>query len=146
MNVNNVFTTVIIVQIFFAVGMTGMSYYMPSDAISYLSDYTAFAQKTGLEDLNDKVHANLESQTNIPVIELGALIFYTGNILLDLILNFVFAIPEMITLLIHVVLSIISIPAEMAILVKLFAGVTTSVIYLIGVIQFLASMRSGRFT
>lgn len=144
MGATNIFTTIILVQLFFAMAMTGYTYYVPSDALIPLQQHISFAEKTSFEDIKSSAEKNLEAQTNIPIVELGALVFYSGNILLDFILNFAFALPEMVTLFISTIFLLVSVPAQVATLIKIFAGVTISVLYFISIVQLLVGIRSGR--
>lgn len=128
-------------QIFFSLGITLLAYAMPTDTLNYLS----FAENDNynMENIGTEIEASLEQQTNIPVIELGALVFYSGNIVLDLLLNFLFAIPEMITMLINGVLFIINIDSFIISIIQVFAGVIVSVIQLLSILQLVLDYRSG---
>lgn len=144
MGVQNVFTIVILIQLFFSLGMTGISHYMPEDARNYIEPFKEFSDKTDFEDVQQKTQDNLEKQTNIPVIELGALVFYSGNLLLDFILNFAFAVPGMLTLLVKGVTTLVNVPQFAQVQLQLFVGVAVSVLYFISIIRFLVGIRSGR--
>jgi len=143
-DVNNIFKTIILAQLFFAVVMTGYTNIVPTDAIDVIDPFTDLAEKTDAEDINSQVQSNLERQTDLPVVELGALVFFSGNILLDFILNFAFALPAMLQLLINSVLMLINVPSQVATVLVTFVGVAVSVLYFISIINFVVGLRSGR--
>ena len=132
------------VMIFYAFAMTTFTYSIPTEALPYVTGFSDLNQKIDLQEIGDEVQGSLQSQTNIPVIELGALVFYSGNILIDLLLNFVFAIPEMITALINGVLLIFNIDPFLITQLQIVSGVLFSVLYFVGIINLLTGIRSGR--
>lgn len=143
-NAMKLFTSIVIVQLFYSFVITGMAYSIPDDAKQYVTGFSDITDELSLESVGADIQEGVESQTSIPVIELGALIFYSGNILIDLLLNFAFAIPEMIGMLINGLMMLFSIDSVLFALVQLFATATITVVYLIGILQLIAGIRSGR--
>lgn len=135
---------IIVMQLFFSFGITALVYALPADAKVYVQIFTDGGNSSTLQDTASKVQESLQSQTNIPVIELGALVFYSGNILIDFLLNFAFAIPFMIGLLINGLMMMMGVDSYLFALVQLFAGVVVMVLYIVGLIQLLTGIRSGR--
>jgi hypothetical protein len=141
----NVFKTIILVQLFFSFAITGIAYALPEDAKHYVSSASDLANEIDLEGTGKQIESSLEQQTNIPVIELGALVFYSGNIIIDLILNFIFAIPQMFGLLINLLLMVFgAVDYYLTALVQIFISVTYYSIYLINAMQTMTNVRSGR--
>lgn len=138
------FKVTILVMLFYSFGITLLAYAIPNDAKTYITSFSDLAQDISLQETGNKVQDSLESQTNIPIIELGALVFYSGNILLDLILNFIFAVPEMVGLLIQGLLFLINVDSYIWATVQLFSSVVLIVMYFIGLMQMLTGIRSGR--
>lgn len=132
---------IVIMQAFFAVTITMVTYAMPADSLQYVTVFRDTADETNLYTMSSDIQANLEDQTEIPVVELGSLIFYSGNILIDLLLNFAFAIPEMIGLLINGITFLLNIDSFVFAYVQIFASVVISILYFIGIIQALISLR-----
>lgn len=143
-SVTNLFRTMLLVQLFFSFAMTAIVYYIPDDAKNLVTSFSDVAGDIDLDTVGTEVQDALTRQTNIPVIDVGALVFYSGNILLDLMLNFAFAIPEMLGLIIYGLQSIITMPAYMVALTELFVGVTVISLYFISLIQLITGIRSGR--
>lgn len=143
-NIMDLFKVIILVQLFYAVCITGLTYSLPSDTLNYVTSFSDVGQTIDLDTVSEDVRDSLESQTNIGVIELGALVFYSGNILIDLLLNFAFALPQMFGLIIHGITILFNLDPIIFALVQLFASVTILVLYFISLIQLLTGIRSGR--
>lgn len=143
-NIMGLFKVMIIVQLFYAFAITILLYATPINAQPYASQYQGITEQIDLETVGEEVEASLQRQTNIQMIEVGALVFYSGNILIDLILNFLFAIPQMIGMMLNGISQLLAIDNVMWVTVELFAMVAVTAWYLIGVIQLLVGVRSGR--
>lgn len=138
------FKGIIIAQLFFSFAITLFAYATPDNALDYVTSFSDLANQASLNETGEQIQDSLERQTNIPVVEIGALIFYSGNIVLDLLLNFVYAVPEMIGLLIHGFMRLVSVDTYIWAVVQLFATVATTALYVIGLIEMLTNIRSGR--
>ncbi len=143
-SVINWFKAILLVQLFFSFGITVYTYSIPDEAKDYVTSFSDLSERITLEDVSDDVQSSLSRQTNLPVIEFGALLFYSGNIILDLLLNFIFAIPEMITLTINGILLLFEIPNDFINPLQVFISVSIMAMYIIAIIQLLTSIRSGR--
>jgi len=137
----NLIIIMLIVQGFFSMGITLISHKLPEDARNKIGMFTE--NQNDILETEEKIESSLTKQTNIPVIDMGALVFYSGNLVIDLLLNFIFAIPEMITLLMNCVLIIFSIDPFIIQQLQIFTSVLFSMIYFIGIIQLILGMRSG---
>lgn len=138
------FKVIIIVMLFYAVSITLLEYTIPSPALVQITTFTNVGDGVNLNETSAKVQDSLTKQTSLPLVEIGALVFYSGNILLDLLLNFIFAIPQMVGLLINGLCLLINLPDFVATTVQVFASVVMVVVYLISLIQLLTNIRSGR--
>lgn len=144
MTMMRLFSAIIVVQLFFSFSITGIAYSIPDDSKEYLSSYQNVAEQSDLENVSSQIQSGLERQTDIPVIELGALVFYSGNILLDLLLNFAYAIPQMIGLLINQIMLFFNVDSQLFALVQLFSSVIITAAYFIGLMQLITNIRSGQ--
>lgn len=141
-----IFMSMIMIQLFFAFAVTAIAYTLPADAVHYTTAFSDLAGDISLNSVGEEVQSSLEKQTNIPVIELGALVFYSGNILLDLLLNFAFAIPEMFSLLLNTFMFLFGYDGYILALIQLLISVAFIIVYFIGLIQLVTGIRSGRLT
>lgn len=146
MEAMDLFKAIILVQLFYSFSITGLAYTIPADAREYTDAFSQIADDISLSGVSTDIQNSLEKQTNIPVIELGALVFYSGNLLIDLLLNFAFAIPQMFGMLVNGIMMLISIDSYISTLIQLFATVVMTALYFIGIIQLLTSIRSGTIT
>lgn len=143
MEIVDLFKIMIVVQLFYAFAITGLVYATPADAKQYVTSFSEVATTINLENVSSQVQTSLERQRSIPVIELGALVFYSGNIILDLFLNFFTAIPQMLGLLINGLQVLFSIDGYLFAMVEIFSSVIITVLYFLALIQLLLRVRSG---
>lgn len=136
------FTKAIWVQLFYSVAMT-MLVYSLSGFIT-LTDVELFTADTGpsVDDISEDIEGSFENQFNIPVIDLGSLVFFSGNIIADLILNFITAIPNMVNILISAFFLFIPVDAQLQLNIKVFIVVSLTIAYMLGTLAFLANIRS----
>ncbi len=142
--VMSAFITILLVQLFFSLGITLYTNSLPADTLSYITMFSDVTQEINLKETSNKVETSLNQQSDIPVVDVGALVFQSGNILADLLLNFFFAIPEMIGLIINGLLVLFSIDENIALGIISFSQVMISIVYFLGVTLSLLSIRSGR--
>lgn len=138
------FKGVLIVMLFYSFIITTMAYAVPDGAKNYVTGFSEVANDINLQNTSTQVQNSLTQQTNIPVIELGALVFYSGNIIVDLLLNFAFAIPQMISLLINGILMLLNVNSYFVNTIQLFTSATMMIFYIISIIQLLTNIRTGR--
>ena len=71
-----------------------------------------FTDESGLIDyttLNQQVESTVENQTNIPLLDFGALVFYSSSFLLNLMINFITAVPQMMVMFISAIAALLPI-------------------------------------
>lgn len=144
-DVTNLFKIVIIIMLFYSFATTLIAYALPANAVQYTDAFTNF--KGGgvtMEGFSQDIQDSLEQQTNIPVIELGALVFYSGNILLDLLVNFAFAVPGMLAVLLNGITYLVGIDATIVYHLQTFISAIMLALYFFGLIQLITGLRSGR--
>lgn len=138
------FKVIIVVQLFYAFAITLTAYAIPADAKPYVTGFSDVAESISLDDVASQVQESVEAQTNIPVVELGALVFFSGNIVIDLLLNFFFAIPQMLGMLVNGIMLLFSVDSYVFAVVQLFATTVVTVLYFVALLQLLVSVRSGQ--
>jgi hypothetical protein len=141
----NIFRIILVVMLFYSFATTVIAYSLPANAVEYTDAFTNFqGGNVSMEGISNDVQESLEQQTDIPVIELGALVFYSGNILLDLLVNFAFAIPGMLTALLNGVLYLVGIDALLAYQLQAFLTAVMIALYFFALIQLITGLRSGQ--
>lgn len=136
------FKYIIIIQLFFSFIITGVTYALPSDTLEYVTLIEP-EHDIDLETVARDIQSSSERQVNIPVVDLGALVFHSGNIVVDMILNTIFAIPEMITLLINGFLFFFGLQSYLAVHLKLLLWAVITAVYMIAILAFIVNLRSG---
>ena len=142
----DLFKIIILIQLFYSLSITILAYAMPDDTLNYVTSFSEITEEINLQSVSTDIQDSLTDQTEIPVIDVGTLIFFSGNILIDLLLNFAFALPQMLSLLIQGLMQLINIDSTIYITVELFASVIMMVMYFIAIMQLLTGIRSGRVT
>jgi hypothetical protein len=136
--------TVLLVMLFYSFAITVLNYALPGDMHHYMYPFSEMGSGGyGLNETASRIQSNLEKQTRAPVIDLAALSFYSGNILIDLMLNFVFAIPQMISLLLMAFAVLFNFDAVIISHIQAFTTVAMCVVTFIGLIQGIVSLRSS---
>ena len=144
MEMLDLFKLILIVQIFFGSSITIIVHSLPGSVQGDMLVYTDFSERMSLSDISSKVEGNLNSQTKAPGTDIAALVLYSGNLLVDLLLNFVFAIPEMLTIVISGITLMVGVDYFIVAQIQLFVGVLFSVLYLIAILQFFTKVRTGQ--
>lgn len=137
------FKVMMTAQVFWSLVFTLLVYTMPGADQGQLALITMTNGTTNLATISTQFESAVTNQTNIPIVELGALLFYSGNIIIDLLLNFAFAIPQMFSMLLNIFFLILPMPQNIQLTVSLFFVALIAIAYAIGILQFVTNMRSG---
>jgi hypothetical protein len=131
-------------QIFYSFGMTLLAYTLvPFNTPTMALTLQPFQQQSvNQTSIANQIQASTNSQINIPLVDLGSLVFYSGNIFLDLMINFFAALPGMFNLLIDGFCLLFQVPAFFAVTIKLTIYVVLTVTYFIALMSFLLTVRS----
>ncbi len=136
-----VFTTFLLVSMFYAVAVTLIVPTLPNSTSNQVVMFQGDSV-INIATLSTSLQSGVSGQTNVPLLDFGALIFYSSNIVLNLMLNFFTAIPQMITILFQAFFYIAPISGDTQIVVSgLFQAIIT-IIYFIAIITFIMGARS----
>jgi len=138
------FKVILMIQLMFSTALTIIVYALPAEARDQAEPFADVGREYNVSTISSDITENFEDQQNIPLINVGALVFYSGNILLDLLGNFIFAIPIMLTLLLHSIGNLFSIDATIWYFVQMFATGIITIMYIVGLMQLVVGIRSGR--
>jgi len=136
------FKVMLVVMLFYSFAITLITYAMPTEGIHYVNSFSSLANEATLTNVSTQIQDSITQQTRIPIIELGALVFYSGNLVIDLLLNFAFALPEMIGLIINGIMLLVNIDSYVFAVVQLFASVVMVVLYFVSLMQLLIGIRT----
>lgn len=151
MEITQLFVTMLVVMGFFSFAITGISHAMCSpgnamvNACPYLDEYLINTGTFDMAKTAEHLQTGMSNQAHIPIIETGALLFYSGNFLIDLLLNFFFAPSIVIGLFMHGVTDLIGIQ-DSTIWIAGQATISALImcLYAFGLIQLVMGVRSGR--
>lgn len=131
----------LIVQLFYSISITAIIYAMPVDVRD-----SSKAFSNGILDADatsTQLQNAMTSQTNIPVLDIGALVYYSGNVVIDLLFNFLGGVPAMFTLIVNGMMTIFSIDTQLMYFLQAFFTVAWSIFYILSLISFITSLRGG---
>lgn len=109
-----------------------------------IADYTSIAAVNDLNDLSHQFETSLSNQQNTGPVELAALVFYSGNFFVSLFLNFIFAVPRLIGIIVGTFLYFTGFSSSLILTIMGLINFIFSVTYVVIVIGFLLGIRSGR--
>ena len=136
------FKGIVLFMLFYSFAVTTYCYFIPADALNYTSVFSS--NTVNFEETAAQFEDSLSSQTSLPLVDLGALVFYSGNYLIDLMLNFAFAIPNMITTLLSSIAMLFGVNTYVWAYLDLVAKTAMIIFYFIGIIQLILTMRAGQ--
>lgn len=137
------FTAIIVVQLFFGVGVTLFAYAMPpAGGFDYVQLVTP-EHGIDIKNVGQSLEESSQKQVNVPLVDMTTLIFYSGNIVIDMILNTLFAVPEIVSLGVNIVFGFFPINAVIQAWMNIFIFVLIFSIYVISILAFVMDLRSG---
>lgn len=136
--------SILFMMLFYSVCVTLIAHFAPSYTTPYTGDFTSQGINTDMSSIANQVDLGVQSQTQLPLADIGALLFYSGNLFIDLAVNFFTALPQMTVLLINIILSLISPDAVFSQQLKLVFEIVFFVSYMLGLISLLLNLRSGK--
>ena len=144
-NVTNLLRLLVIIMVIYSAGMTIFTHALPADTRDQLRPFQGPTDTLPDETINSLVDSTFLQLSDIPLINVGALVFYTGNMFVDFIVNFVTALPQIFTLLLNVLSLVgINIDAEILLAIQAMATIILSVSFVLGIIELWIDIRSGR--
>jgi len=141
------FKVVLLISFLYGFGITLVAYALPVEAQSFGETYEdgLDSQGLGYENIAGEVEGSFNEQLNIPVVELGSLVYYSGNILADLLVNFVTALPQIITLILNGIVTLFGNGIDAGLLARLqgFISAVILAFYILAIVSLLTTVRSS---
>ena len=137
-----IFTYLLITQMFWAFCVTIFVPLIPDVQQQQVIMFTDSQGVISFTTLSSTVQGAVNSQSTIPFLDIGTLIFYSTSILLNLVLNFITAIPQMILLLLVTLFQFLPFSQSIQITVKEIFLVMVTVIYYLLLIFFITAQRT----
>jgi len=137
------FKAALIVQLFWSITITLLISTIPAANLTYLSWASDSPSASALSSVSSEMQSALNTSTTLPVVDTATLVFYSGNIVLDLIGNFVVAVPQMFTLLLTGLFMLFPIDYKLQDTIFIVSYSFISILYLFSLLAFVTNMRSG---
>jgi len=143
MNTLQLFTTLLVVQIFWSLSVSLIVPFMPNATSNQVIMFNNSANVLELGTLQSSVNTGISDQTSIPLLETGALIYYSSSTILNIMVNFFTAIPQMATLLVSVVFMFIPVDISTSISIKAWVFGIVGILYAIALFAFITGTRTN---
>lgn len=137
-----IFTYLLITQIFWAFCVTIFVPLIPDMQAQQVVQFTDSQGVINITTLSSTVQGAVNSQSTIPFLDIGTLIFYSTSILLNLVLNFITAIPQMILLLLVTLFQFLPVSSIIQFQVKSVFIVMVTVLYYLLLIFYITAQRT----
>lgn len=139
----NIFISFLMVSLFYAFAVTLIVPALPNSVQNQVIAYTNDAGIIDYTTLGTEVETTLQNQVNVPLLDFGALVFYSSSFLLNLMINFVTAIPQMLTMFLASIFIFFPVEQGLQIKIKMIFTFILSIFYFLGIIAFITNFRSG---
>jgi hypothetical protein len=137
-----IFTYLLITQMFWAFCVTIFVPLIPDVQAQQVVMFTDSQGVVNFTTLSSTVQGAVNDQSTIPFLDLGTLIFYSTSILLNLVLNFITAIPQMILLLLVTLFQFLPFAGSIQATVKSIFIVMVTVFYYLLLIFYITAQRT----
>lgn len=135
---------ILMTMLFYSFGITMLAHFIPADNLAYVDIFSSSGAQLDFETVGEQLDDSIQDQINVPLIDLAALVFYSGNILIDFFLNFIFAFPQMVQILLSVMFNFMDVDIFIQTTVKQAVGIMVFVPFVLLLLSFILNMRSGR--
>lgn len=143
MNALQLFVTLLIVQLFWSLSVSLIVPSMPNASANQVVMFTNSNNVIELGTLQSSVQTGITDQAKVPLLEVGALVFYSSATVLNLMVNFFTAIPQMVTLLMSVVFVFMPIDTTLQITLKAWVFGIVTVLYFVALFTFITGTRTN---
>ena len=143
MNALQLFTTLLLVQLFWSLGVSLIVPNMPNATANQVVMFTNSNNVIELGTLQSSISQGITDQQNIPLLEVGALVFYSSATILNIMINFFTAIPQMVTLLMTVLFIFIPLGTSLQITLQTWVFAIVTVLYFVALFTFLMGTRTN---
>lgn len=138
------FIYLIVIQLFYGFAITLLGYAFLGFSVNTDVSGHFMSGAPSLQNISQQIEATTQNQMKLPsIVDMGALLFYSGNIIIDLMVNMFTALPSMFTILVSALLIPFAFDPVIATNLKIFFFAIVSVIYFINLLAFLINIRAG---
>jgi hypothetical protein len=136
------FVAIVMISLLYGFGSTILTYALNPYGVNSNILNSFSSPSANITNITNNVQSNLQSQMKIPIVGDLSLIFYSGNIMVDMIMNTFLALPEIITIIVNVLINFVVVDAYLGMELKIIILANVTVVYVINIIAFLLQIRS----
>lgn len=133
---------IITIMLFYSVAITLIAYSIPPHLLQPVELFQGSGVVVDIDSTTEKLENVVDRQLNVPLFDLGALAFYSGNLVVDLFLNFITAIPQLAQIVLSVLFIFIQVDVGIQSIIKLFVGGAIMTTLTLMVISLILRIRS----
>lgn len=137
-----IFVWLLIVQMFYAFSVSVFVPMIPDIQQQQIIQYTDERGVVNFATLGSSMQGAVNSQSTIPFLDLGALVFYSSSILINLVLNFITAIPQMVSWLLVGLFTFLPFDSTIQNSVKMIFLAMVTIIYYLLLILYIMGVRT----
>ena len=135
---------ILTVQLFWAFCISLLVATLPAAIVTdELIFFSGIDNNNTMQELGDMVGTGTSDQFDVPFLDFTTLIFYSSNLFFTLLTNFVFAVPQMLSLLIRGIFLFIPVAASLKSQLLVFFNILVIALYFIGIIALVLNLRSA---
>lgn len=140
----NYFGISIGVMIIYSLFITFMIYSIPAADLDFvLLEFKSTPAFVSSSVIGEKFQSGLQQQQSFGVVEVAALALYSGNLIMDLLLNFFTAIPSMVSLGVKSILYFVNIPAYFKTEILSWVYSLVAALWVLQILTLLIDIRRG---
>lgn len=136
------FIYLLIVQMFYAFSISIFVPMIPDVQQQQIIMYTNEAGVISFSTISNEITGAVGSQSTIPFADIGSLIFYSTSLILNLVVNFFTAIPQMISWLLIGLFTFVPVDQTIQISVKMIFTAMVTIIYYLLLVLFIMGART----
>ena len=137
-----VFTYLLITQMFYAFCVTIFVPLIPDIQQQQVIMFTDSQGVVSFSTLSTTIQGAVNNQSSIPFLDIGTLIFYSTSIILNLVLNFFTAIPQMLMMLLSTLFIFLPFNSTIQESIKMIFIVMVTILYYMLLIFYITSQRT----
>lgn len=138
-----IFTAFLLLQLFYAFAVTLIVPALPGALDNQVIAYTNSSGLISYSTLSSDVEGTVQNQFNIPLLDFGALIFYSSSFLLNLMVNFITAVPQIMLMGLTALFVFFPFTTGLQADIRMILTLMLTLFYFISLISFVTGFRSG---
>src|SRR3990167_4306127 len=122
------------VQLFYALAIVLVLYSIPDDQKNYIVQFNTPETNVDINSVGSEFQKSFRSTTSFGFVDIAAMALFSGNIVIDLIMNFFLAVPSMVTLLLKAIFMIFNVESFIQNTIISYVFLFIAVVYVIALL------------